>query len=353
MKRRTVFRAAAGFLGLGTLGGLGASCASQSRNPYYQGPPSDHFDGTRFFNPGGAPPRGFADIMRWRFGESPAEWPETVALTDTARPATRAEELTVTMVGHATMLLQVQGLNILTDPVWSERASPFSFAGPKRVVAPGLAFEDLPAIDMVLLSHNHYDHLDMDTLKRLKQVHDPLVITPLGNDAIIAPTRLRCVTMDWGESTELGPLGIHCLPSHHWSARGVGDRSMALWAAFMLTGLGGPVLFVGDTGFDDGKPYRDLPQRFGPLRAALLPIGAYDPRWFMADQHQNPDEAVRGFLMTRAAYAIGHHWGTIQLTNEARTAPRTDLLRALARHGVPEARFRALEPGEAWTIPVL
>ncbi len=353
MKRRTLFRSAAATLGLGAVGGLFASCARAPRNPYYRGPVSDHFDGTRFFNPDGEPPRGFADILRWRFGDKPAEWPESVPLQAQRRPAERVDDLTVTMVGHATMLIQTKGLNILTDPVWSDRASPFSFAGPKRVIAPGIAFDDLPPVDIVLLSHNHYDHLDMETLRRLKAAHDPLVITPLGNDAVIAGTGLRCLTLDWGEQTEAAHLGVHCVPSHHWSARGMGDRSMALWGGFVLTGGMGSVLFIGDTGFDRGRPYRDLPERFGTLRAALLPIGAYDPEWFMADQHQNPDEAVQGLLLSGAAYGIGHHWGAIQLTNEPREAPRDALHAAVAHHGLADGRFRALAPAESWSIPAV
>lgn len=348
MNRRTVLKSAAGLLGLGAAGGTAATMRSKT-NRYYDGPVSDHFDGVRFFNPEGQTPKGFRDILRWRFGPKPAEWPEDVAVTP-VKPAAQVDDLTVTMVGHATLLIQTAGLNILTDPLWSDRASPLSFAGPKRSVAPGVRFEDLPRIDLVLLSHNHYDHLDIATLHRLKATHDPQVITPLGNDALVAPTDLSVTVLDWGESAAFKGLIIHATPCHHWSARGMGDRSMALWAAFVLTGPMGAVLHIGDTGFHDGRPYTGL-DRFGPLRAAILPIGAYDPRWFMQDQHQNPDEAVRGFKLAGAAHAIGHHWGTIQLTNEARTAPRDALAEALARHQVSPEVFRALEPGQSWAIP--
>ncbi|GAB4261126.1 MAG: MBL fold metallo-hydrolase [Pararhodobacter sp.] len=324
---------------------------ARTRNRYYQGPPSDHFDGVRFFNPGGTPPNGFGDLLRWRLGERRARWPETVPVAAPARPAPRITDLSVTMVGHATLLIQTAGLNLLTDPVWSDRASPFSFAGPRRVTAPGIAFEDLPPIDAILLTHNHYDHLDLATLHRLKARHDPLVLTPLGNDRIIAATGLRTVTLDWGDAHALAPLEIHCVPCHHWSARGLNDRSMALWAGFVLTGPAGAMLHIGDTGFDGGRPYRSLPDRFGPLRAAILPIGAYEPRWFMQGQHQNPDEAVRGFTLSGARFGIGHHWGTFQLTDEAREAPLDALAAALHEHDVPADRFRALAPGDSWDIP--
>ena len=340
---------------LGTLATVtaGAGIAwARSANPYYAGPVSDHFDGVRFFNPGGTPPNGFGDLMRWRFNGQRAAWPAEVPVPQKARPAPQVDDLTITMVGHATLLIQTAGLNILTDPVWSPRVSPVRFAGPKRVAEPGVDFDALPRIDAVLLSHSHYDHLDIDTLRRL-QAHDPLVITPLGNDAILrnAGVTLRMAVGDWGDSVELGPLTVHFTPCHHWSARGINDRSMALWAAFVLTGPTGAILHIGDTGFDDGRPYRDLPARFGPLRAAILPVGAYEPRWFMRGQHQNPDEAVRGFKLAGVRHAVGHHWGVFQLTDEGREAPLDALATALAEHGVSPEVFRPLAPGQVWDIP--
>ncbi len=350
MNRRTLLRSAAGLLGVSAVGCTTTAAVRSGKNRYYEGPVSDHFDGVRFYNPDGSPPKGFRDFLKWRRGEAPTEWPESIPIVP-ARPDQRVDDLTITMVGHATMLIQTQGLNILTDPLWSERASPVSFAGPKRVTAPGIEFADLPPIDLILLSHCHYDHMDLATLTRLKGAHDPLVITPLGNDTIIKSTGLRTEVLDWGQATTFGPLGVHCTPCHHWGARGVGDRSMALWGTFVLTGAAGTVVFIGDTGFDRGRPYRDLHGQFGPIRAELLPIGAYDPRWFMADQHQNPEEAVQGFLLSKAAYAVGHHWGTIKLTNEGRNDPKFALEQALGQHGIAPERFRALEAGDVWKIP--
>lgn len=320
-------------------------------NRYYQGPPSDHFDGTRFFNPAGTPPRGLRDLLRWQLRERRARWPKSVPIGATARPSAREDDMVVTMVGHATLLIQTAGINLLTDPVWSLRASPLAFAGPRRVTAPGIAFDDLPPIDAVLLSHAHYDHLDLATLRRLKAAHDPLVITPLGNDTILHGTGLRCETRDWGGTVDIGPLRVHFEPCHHWSARGTRDRSMALWAAFVIAGPTGKIVHIGDTGFDEGRPYRDLPARHGPLRAAILPIGAYEPRWFMRGQHQDPDEAIRGMQLCRATWAIGHHWGTFQLTDEPREAPLEALAAAMDRHGLAPETFRALAPGQTWAIP--
>jgi L-ascorbate metabolism protein UlaG (beta-lactamase superfamily) len=175
----------------------------------------------------------------------------------------------------------------------------------------------------------------------------------LGNDAIIrsAIPQAKATTRDWGQTVQHGPLTIHFEPCHHWSARSMRDRSMALWAAFVIHSPSDNILHIGDTGFDNGRPYAALPAKHGPIRAAILPIGAYAPRWFMRDQHQNPDEAARGFLLSGAKHAIGHHWGTFQLTDEARHAPLDALKAALAIHKIPDSHFRALPPGTAWDIP--
>lgn len=319
-------------------------------NRYYSGPITDHFDGTAFFNPGGVAPGGFRDLMKWQFGGGRAKWPKSVSPAALAKPAPRVDDLTITMVGHATLLIQTAGMNLLTDPVWSDRASPVQWAGPRRVTPPGIAFADLPPIDAVLLSHNHYDHLDLATLTGLK-AHDPLVITPHGNDTLLAGTGLRVVTGDWGDVRTVGPLSVTFEPCHHWSARAAGDRCHALWAAFVIAGPAGRILHIGDTGFDKGRPYRDLAARHGQVRAAILPIGAYEPRWFMQGQHQNPDEAVEGFLLSGAAHAVGHHWGTFQLTDEALDAPFQALDAALRAKGVAPDRFRALAPGQVWPAP--
>lgn len=326
-------------------------------NPYYTGPVSDHFDGKRFFNPEGVEPGGMRDLLKWQTNGKRARWPKRVAHAPASTPLRQrvdGADLRVTMIGHATLLIQVAGLNILTDPVWSTRASPFSFAGPKRVASPGIAFEDLPPIDIVLVTHNHYDHLDVATLARLVEEHGPHIVTPLGNGTIIhrALPEAKISDMDWGDHLQYWDgLSIHAEPCHHWSARGMRDRRMALWAAFVLSTPAGKIYHIGDTGFHDGINYRAAADKHGAFRLAILPIGAYEPRWFMKGQHQNPQEAVEGFRLCNAAHAVGHHFGTFQLTDEAIEAPVDDLAQALAAAAIPPTRFRPLRPGEVFDVP--
>ena len=322
-------------------------------NPYYSGPVSDHFDGLRFFNPDHVTTdKSLGQLLRWRLREKRGDWPKAVSVSQ-VKPEARVEGLRATMVGHATVLIQAAGLNLLTDPVWSDRASPVAFAGPRRVTQPGIGFSDLPPIDVVLLSHNHYDHLDIATLRRLHEVHSPLIATPLGNDAIVraAVPNARLATGDWGECVELsGESEVHIVPAYHWSARGLGDRRMALWGGFMLRTPAGQVYFAGDSGYGDGAIFRAMRERFGPTDLALLPIGAYAPRWFMGPSHMDPDQAVRAMLDLEARRAMGIHWGTFRLTDEARQEPLELLRRALADRGIEEARFRAAAPGDLCNI---
>lgn len=319
---------------------------------YYNGPISDHFDGKRFFAPEPAGGRGLGQVLKWKMQGNAAKWPDHVENAPFPPPPLRVEcdDIRLTMVGHISVLVQVAGLNILTDPVWSERASPIQFAGPKRVRAPGIAFADLPPIDLVLVSHNHYDHLDIETLGALVANHDPLIITPLGNDHIILKSvpnaRIRAV--DWDEVVEFQGIKIDCEPVSHWSARRLGDYNEALWCGFTVIAPQGKIFFNGDSGFSTGWWVERLLAKHGTIDAAMLPIGAYAPRWFMIDSHMDPDDAVKVFQMLGGPLSIGFHWGTFQLTDEPMMEPKERLDAALKREGIDPARFRTLDPGEGW-----
>ena len=328
--------------------GLG-SCSTV----YYDGPTSDHFNGKVFLNP---VPRqeGFLDFLKWRFGRDPAPWPEWVDIGPTAKPPARIEgdDLRVTFVNHATVLIQTRGLNILTDPHWSERASPFSFYGPKRVHAPGVAFEDLPKIDAVLVSHNHYDHFDLKTLQRLYDRDRARIFFGLGNDAVLAKYRsdLKSEILDWQGGADLAPgVRVHFQYAKHWSARGLFDRNRALWGAFVIETPGGNIYHAGDTGYSGH--FRKAAEKFGGFRLALLPVGHYAPRWFMHYAHINPEEAVQAHKDLRASHSLGMHLGTFPLTDEAREEPEQRLQAALRGAGVADGVFRTLKPGQAWPVP--
>lgn len=319
------------------------------RNPYYQGPPSDHFDGVRFFMAGHDCDKSRRDLLRWRFGPARAVWPKHWPSPHADTPPARVDGLRAVLVGHASFLIQVAGLNILVDPVWSDRASPFPFIGPRRVNPPGIAWDDLPPVDVVLLTHNHYDHMDLATLRRLRQRFRPLVAAPLGNAAIMAPAVPEVASLDWGDRLALSDgVTLHLRKALHWSARGLRDRRMALWGAFVLTTPAGTIYHSGDSAYGDGAHFRAVRAEFGAPDLALLPIGAYAPRWFMGSQHMNPAEAVRAFQDCGAAQGLGFHWGTFQLTDEPIEEPAQGLADALRAEGVPAERFLAMRPGQAW-----
>jgi L-ascorbate metabolism protein UlaG (beta-lactamase superfamily) len=326
---------------------------------YYQGPISDHFDGERFFDQHGAPPRSGRDLRRWLVDRywrgTRSKWPAWAPSPYADRPPARVEGVAcrVSYVGHASFLIQTAGLNILLDPVWSERASPVRFAGPRRVNDPGIAFADLPPIDVVLITHAHYDHLDLATLARLAAAHRPQVIAPLGNDTIVRnhdPT-IAVKAYDWHDRIEIASgAAVTLVPTRHWSARSLSDRNMSLWASFVIEAPAGRIYFVGDSSYGDGRYFRDARERHGPFKLAILPIGAYEPRWFMGDQHMNPAESVQAFIDCGAERALAHHYGTFQLTDEPIDAPVIALAEALKAAGIPAERFGALQPGQVWQL---
>ncbi|MBC8130872.1 MAG: MBL fold metallo-hydrolase [Rhizobiaceae bacterium] len=325
-------------------------------NPYYTGPVTDHFDGLRFFNPGGEMPASLRAIWEWRRSGNRQAWPEAFPSPlplDVPPPSVTGDAARMVAVGHASFLLQTGGLNLLLDPVWSDRCAPP--LGPRRYNPPGIRFEDLPEIHVVCVSHSHYDHMDRPTLERLHDVHRPRFVAPLGCDALIRRWRRRADVSahDWHERVVLNDaVAVTLDPTHHWSARGVFDRRMTLWASFAFETPAGLVYVIGDTGFHEGINYRAARGTFGAPKLAVLPMGAYDPRSVMRPQHQDPDEAVRGARFLGAEMVLGSHWGTFQLTDEAVEDPLLRLAAALERWDVSPLRFVPARPGLVTSLPL-
>ncbi len=292
----------------------------------------------------------FGDVLRWQMDRKRVrgEW-KVVNNTPGEKPPARVEgnELRITFIGHATTLIQTQGLNIITDPLYCERAGPYSWAGPKRFKRPGIRFEDLPKIDIILLSHNHYDHLDPVTLKRIQERDDSRIITSLGVSLFLEKKNITHSTeLDWWGIHEVNQdVRIHCVPARHFSGRGTVDRNTTLWSGFVLETSGGNIYFAADTGYDD-LIFKQIGVTFGQMRASIIPIGAYMPRWFMSPVHVDPEQAVMIHQDVRSQKSLGIHWGTFRLADEGMYDPPKELKASLAKAGLAEDSFVAIGEGE-------
>lgn len=331
---------------------------------YYRGPESGHFDGERFFNPDGddtaRPPTGGSRAgFFWRFlrrDDTRPAWPAAVTVARDTPPARVAGgAMRATWVGHATVLVQADGLNILTDPIWSDVAGPFNRVGPSRVAPPGIAFDRLPKIDVVVVSHNHYDHLDLPTLKRLWDRDRPLIVTSLGNDTILRSAGIEARGIDWGRRATLRPgVDVIVNRNHHWGSRWFADRNRALWSSFVVTLPGGNLFFAGDTGAGDYE-WANEAASYGPIRLAVLPIGAFrfEEGQMGTGSHIGPADAIKLWNRMGRPVTLPVHWGTFRLSWEGYwTPPR--LLRALqACAGETSGRFAPQSIGRPWDVPAL
>ena len=301
----------------------------------------------RFTNPGGDSSHGsfgvrFPFFLR-RIGGILRERPGAPLRIDNdgvfLRENAEHSVATITWVGHSTLLVQMDHMTFLTDPIWSNKPSPVSFVGPRRFVSPGIALEDLPSIDFVVISHNHYDHLDLPTLAALsKRGPETRFLVPLGNAELLRQTGVQHVEeFDWGDTTQIGDLTIHCLPAQHWSKRGVADDRKALWSSWAMSGPERSFFFSGDSGYFDG--YSRIGKALGPFDLAAVPIGAYEPSKMMQDSHMNPEEAVRAAGDLDAGKAVAMHFGTFDLSDEALDEPPRRFLEAAvaSRFGVDGA----------------
>jgi|UniRef100_UPI00404AD17A L-ascorbate metabolism protein UlaG (beta-lactamase superfamily) len=316
-------------------------------------PISDHCDGFRFFNPQNHVNRTWLDVLKWRRTSKGKPWPKQVEIkTAQNLPPLGDALLACTWINHASFLMRFPKVNVLIDPIYSECAGPFGRLGPKRVHPPGIRFADLPRIDVVLLSHDHYDHCDLPTLRRLAAEHSPIAITPLGNGQLLRragfPTD-RIIELDWWQSWAHAELDITLTTARHWSNRLSGPRNGRLWGGFYLNSSKRRVAYTGDTGYDSDY-FTEVQRRLGAPDLALIPIGAYEPRWFMAPQHCNPAEAVQIHRDLSAGKSVAMHWGTFQLTDEGREDPLVGLAAALAGQAIPKNQFQAIEPGETLNI---
>lgn len=315
--------------------------------------PSDHFDGKRYFNHEKAESYTLIERLKWMQSIRLVEWPEWIEDPKYPGPpqAVGIGKLRITHINHATMLIQLDGLNILTDPIWSERASIVSWAGPKRVRAPGISMKDLPRIDLILISHNHYDHLDVETLQRLTARDRPKIIVGLGvKKKLLAEGLAAAAELDWWQEYDALPNGLKIVfvPARHGSGRGLFDRDQTLWGGFVVKSGAGNVYFAGDTGY--GRFFAELRERFGQFRLAILPIGHYEPRWMMEPLHMNPDDAVNAHKALNSKQSVGMHYGTFHGTgahnNERVDQHESDLHAALEQHAVPTSELWLLGFGE-------
>ena len=306
---------------------------------------SDHFDGRRYFNPNGANGQPFWKVPRLMVTPK-ARWPSVVPVEPRRPPVPEPNEAVVTFVGHSTFLIQAAEGNVLIDPVYARRAGPLPFVGPRRVRLPGVRLDELPPISLVLLSHNHYDHCDVGTLRLLQQRFHPSAVTPPGNARLLRAAGFnRIEELDWWQTSRAAPLPVTVTPAQHFSARTPLDRNRALWGGFLLEVPGRRIYHAGDSGY--GPHFREIGARLGPIDLALIPIGAYEPRWFMRDIHLNPAEAVQAHLDLGVRQSVAMHFGTFQLTPEPIDQPVHDLAAALKDRGIPAEQFRTLDVGES------
>ena len=332
-----------------TAAGIGYALDRSFAAPRYHGEKSDHFDGEHFTN-GNPLWQREGDFLKWVLHRERGYWPDWIDATPGPKPPERVDDLRITFINHSTTLIQADGINILTDPVFSLRVSPVGFAGPKRHRPPGIRFRDLPPIDVVLVSHNHYDHMDIATLRKLQSRFAPRIVTPLGNCALLERYGLRRVTeLDWWQTTDK----VTAVPAQHFSARSFSDRNRCLWSGFVIHSDRGNVYFAGDTGW--GPHFEEIGRRFAPIRLALLPIGAYLPRWFMRPAHINPAEAVEAHKVLGASTSMVIHFGTFALGDDGELDPIHDLARAIAANAPPGAaalhRIWILGHGEGRDVP--
>lgn len=316
--------------------------------PRYRGPVSDHFNGKQFINPTGVKAKGLSEVLKWVRERTPGKWVEQRNVPPGPKPLPRYDNgVRITHVNHTTFLIQVDGVNILTDPVWSERVSPFSFVGPKRMRPPGLRLEDLPKIDLVLLSHNHYDHLDIEIVKKIHAHHKPTFIVPLGVGAYLENHGISTIDeLDWWTSVSFSNVfNVEAVPAQHFSGRGLLDRDATLWCGFVIHRAHGNIYFAGDTGYND-VTFKEIGKRARP-QLSIIPIGAFKPTWFMSPIHCSPEQAVQIHIDLQSGQSIASHFGTFPLADDGQQEPIQLLQESLKLRNIDLSKFIVLQEGIA------
>ncbi len=313
---------------------------------------SKNFDGEIFYLEGyKKEKKGFLKVLKWRLNnQERAKWPIKVKNKSFPLPQEKNAigELSITFINHATCLIQIDGKNIITDPIWSKRASPVSWAGPKRVRKPGVPFQNLPKIDVILISHNHYDHMDLDTINKIINRDNAKVIFGLGSSYYLNEKSAKnSIELDWNQSKNIDGLEYYFLPSRHWSKRTFNDTNKSLWGAFVIKGVSKKVYFAGDTGYSNH--FKKASKQFNDFDLALIPIGAFEPRWLMKSSHLNPADAMQAHFDLRSKLSVGIHHRTFQLTDEAINEPNLQL-QELIKKKKPTSPFITLAEGETRVI---
>ncbi|MEQ8546634.1 MAG: MBL fold metallo-hydrolase [Cyclobacteriaceae bacterium] len=312
--------------------------------PGYLGKKSEHFDGKKFFTPNGKPGKGGKDLFDWMITRKKGKWTSNYETFQGSKPQSMVhDDLVVTFINHSTFLIQTDSLNILTDPVWSKRVSPFSFLGPKRMRPAGIRLADLPNIDLVLLSHNHYDHLDIQTLKKLNDQFKPLIITSLGVGKYLKKQGITTYKeLDWWEKASVG-VEVTAVPAQHFSGRGMFDRDKTLWCGFTMKTSTRKLYFAGDSGW--GKFFKEIGAKEGPFDLSFIPIGAFQPLWFMNPIHISPFEAVDVHRAVKSKLSLAMHFGTFPLADDAQGEAESEFHRAVKKRQLPPNEFLIPEEG--------
>lgn len=316
----------------------------------YDGNKTDHFDGKKFQNLSGVPANGLPQVFKYITTRKPEAWTRNYEtfVRDTPLEIPEHHQVKITFVNHSTFILRYDNMTVLTDPVWSKRCSPVQFAGPARFRPPGVRFEDLPPIDLVVISHNHYDHLDKITIQKLIKEHNPKFVVPLGLDHLIRKWGATHIeALDWWQTSSFNDLKVKSVPANHFTSRGTFDRDQTLWCGYILEKNGHKVYFAGDTGY--GDIFKEIGKHEVTIDVSLIPIGAYLPRWFMSPIHVSPKESVMIHKDVNSQQSIGMHFGTFALADDGPDRPLIDLSQERKKQGIEDKAFIVPEEGHTYT----